>query len=90
MTLAYLRKPTKADADRIRAAAKSLGYRVRVARMRMSLRIIGNRDQVIRLASLCQLAAAGGEPLHKHAFPDESDLLGPGMTQFFGYVRGAA
>jgi hypothetical protein len=76
-------KPTTQNAAEIRATAKSMGYKVRVAVSGWSIRVIGKFDEVRDLAVLAGLSSACGDAATKpHTVPNYD-----GQTEFFGYIH---
>lgn len=79
---AAIRKPTAADAAKVREVAKEMGYNIRVARKNWSLRLIGATGQVRDVAVALDLRTASFVAAWApRAVPDYN-----GQTEFFAYV----
>lgn len=77
-----LRKPTSKDALSVREVAKSMGFKIRVAKTNFSLRLIGKTQEVSEIAKACGLCGAAGAGLDEPFVIPDYD----GQTQFFAYV----
>jgi hypothetical protein len=76
-------KPNAQNVSEIRATAKAMGYKVRVAIQGWSIRVIGKVDEVRDLAVLSNLSSACGDAATKpHTVPNYD-----GQTEFFGYLH---
>lgn len=77
-----IRKPTAADAAKVREVAADMGYKVRVARKNWSLRLIGATEEVREVAIALDLRTASFTAAWApNAVPNYN-----GQTEFFAYV----